>query len=256
MPIRLKKPRWVEYEAGFWRERRGMHGLRQKTRQNHLRGGAVEYHDRPRHFILHGESACQLEGREPSCLTWEHCCRSERIRAEPIWEITGQRMLPMKCFGFVFLLQTICCQPAPQSAQSSWGFVSRERVGRTGRVDSLYGENAAKALIGETRQKAYEVNYRCLEINYGETVDFQLRRQQVLLCPQTVDYLYSRFTPTTVRYPKGSRPELERVVAEVTKSCVSDRDKAIALMRYCRDLYKKREGIDFANISTAEPRSN
>ncbi len=107
------------------------------------------------------------------------------------------------------------------------------------------GRDAWKRLVGENRQEAYRLNFRQLGINYGDTVDFQLRQEQVLLCPQTVDFLYGQFTPTTVRYQKGSRPELEKVVARVTAGCKTEREKVLALMRFCRDLYKKREGIPF-----------
>ena len=108
------------------------------------------------------------------------------------------------------------------------------------------GKDAWKMLVGEKRQKVYNVNDKCMEVNYDESVDFQLRRQQVILCPQTAEYLYTQFTPTKVRYQKGSRPQLEKTVAEVTEGCHSDREKALALMRFCRDLYKKREGIEFS----------
>ena len=108
------------------------------------------------------------------------------------------------------------------------------------------GKDAWKMVVGEDRQRVYRVNYKQLGINYDESVEFQLRRRQVILCPQTAEFLYARFTPTKVRYQKGTRPTLEKVVAEVTEGCRSDREKVLALMRFCRDLYKKREGIDFS----------
>jgi len=101
------------------------------------------------------------------------------------------------------------------------------------------GERAAEAIVGKIRQQAYLFNYRQLEANYGENVEFQLRREQVILCPQTVDFLYSKFTPLKVRYRPGSRPALEKVVNDVTAGCTTDREKALALMRFCRDLYKR-----------------
>lgn len=101
------------------------------------------------------------------------------------------------------------------------------------------GERAAEAIVGKRRQEAYLFNYKQLEANYGENVEFQLRREQVILCPQTVDFLYSKFTPLKVRYRPGSRPVLEKVVREAAAGCTSDREKALALMRFCRDLYKR-----------------
>jgi hypothetical protein len=37
----------------------------------------------------------------------------------------------------------------------------------------------------------------------------------VKLCAETADYLYTKFTPTVVRYRRGSRPVLEALLAEV-----------------------------------------
>ena len=102
------------------------------------------------------------------------------------------------------------------------------------------GKQAAEAIVGEDRKKAYLLNYEQLGINYGENVDFQLRREQVILCPDTVDFLYSEFTPTAVSYQRGSRPVLEQVVNETTAGCTNDRERMLALMRFCRDLYKKQ----------------
>lgn len=100
------------------------------------------------------------------------------------------------------------------------------------------GVEAANRIVGKDRRAAYLHNYRQLDINYAGAVEFQLRKQQVILCPQTVDLIYSEFTLLTVRYEKGTRPELERVVAKVTAGCETDREEILALMRFCRDLHK------------------
>lgn len=102
------------------------------------------------------------------------------------------------------------------------------------------GKKAVKQITGENRKKAYLLNYNQLKINYGENVEFQLRREQVILCPQTVDFLYSEFTPTLVKYKKGTRPELEKVVSNITVESDAELEKALAIMRFCRDLYKKK----------------
>ena len=109
------------------------------------------------------------------------------------------------------------------------------------------GEHAYKMVVGPKRQEAYRLNYEQLGINYGDNVDFQLRQEQVILSPQTAEFLYSEFTPTEIRYKKGSRPSLEKAVDRVTAGCKTDREKMLALMRFCRDLYKKRKGIPFTN---------
>jgi len=106
-------------------------------------------------------------------------------------------------------------------------------------LEAYSGKQAADRIVGEDRRAAYLYNYRQLDINYGGGVEFQLRARQAILCPQTAEFLYSEFTPTTVRYQKGSRPRLEAVAAEATAGCASQADKALAIMRLCRDLYKQ-----------------
>ena len=101
------------------------------------------------------------------------------------------------------------------------------------------GKAAVSRINGEWRKKAYIFNYEQLAANYGEGVEFQLRQEQVILCPQTVDFLYSDFTPMDIKYVKGSRPELEKVVETATVNCKTNQEKALALMRYCRDLKDK-----------------
>jgi transglutaminase-like putative cysteine protease len=108
------------------------------------------------------------------------------------------------------------------------------------------GKEACEVIVGSDRQKAYLLNYEQLQINYGESVDFQLRKEQAILCPQTVDFLYSKFTSTTVTYQKGSHPFLEEVVDGITSNCKNNREKALRLMRFCRDLYKKDITKDFS----------
>ena len=117
------------------------------------------------------------------------------------------------------------------------GLYEGERASAWDGLKAYTGEDAHTAIVGEERKKAYLLNFSQMQANYGDNVDFQLRAEQVILCPQTVDFLYGGFTPLTVRYQKGSRPQLERVVADHTAGCKSESAKALALMRYCRDLY-------------------
>ena len=99
------------------------------------------------------------------------------------------------------------------------------------------GLNAAARIVGDWRVKAFCLNYEQLAVNYGENVDFQLRKRQILLTPQTADFLYQKYIPVP-RDAQGSRPELEKVVAQATVGCRTTEDKVLALMRYCRDLKK------------------
>ena len=72
---------------------------------------------------------------------------------------------------------------------------------------------------------------------YGEKggVDVEIIDGQLGLCAKTADYLYSDFTPLAVPYVRGSRPLLEQTVAEVVKPRMGEREKALAIMRRCRD---------------------
>ncbi|MCY3784079.1 MAG: hypothetical protein OXG79_09870 [Chloroflexi bacterium] len=99
------------------------------------------------------------------------------------------------------------------------------------------GLAAAERIVGSDRRAAYIVNYNQLDVNYTGTVDFQLRRELVLLCPQTADFLYRTYTPERTAYVAGSRPELEDVVRRATRGAETPADKALALMRFCRDAH-------------------
>lgn len=72
---------------------------------------------------------------------------------------------------------------------------------------------------------------------YGEDggVDIEIIEGQLGLCARTADFIYSRFTPLQTRYARGSRPLLEQTVAEVLKPGMTGREKALAIMRRCRD---------------------
>jgi hypothetical protein len=108
------------------------------------------------------------------------------------------------------------------------------------------GKAAAGRIVGEDRRTAYLLNYRQLCLNYGDAVEFQLRQEQVILCPQTLAFLYDGFTPLRVRYVRGSRPRLERVAVAATAGCRSGQNKALALMRLCRDLHRQAPNADFS----------
>ena len=165
----------------------------------------------------------------------------------------SRNALPFGLLLAVAVVAGMCVRSlAGQKPTAAPTLADMERLYRGDKVTTLEGlapytgKDAYKMLVGPKRQEAYQLNYEQLGINYGEAVDFQTRREQVILCPQTAALLYTQFTPTKVRYEKGTRPKLEEVVAQATKDCKTDREKALALMRFCRDLYKKREGIPFS----------
>ena len=73
---------------------------------------------------------------------------------------------------------------------------------------------------------------------YGEDggVDVQIIAGQLALTPETREYIYEGdFTPREIPYVPGSRPLLEEALNEVVKPGMSDQEKALAIMRRCRD---------------------
>lgn len=72
---------------------------------------------------------------------------------------------------------------------------------------------------------------------YGEHggVDVEVIEEMVILDDRTVEYLYGEHTPLELAYEPGSRPLLEAVVAGTILEDMSDRQKALALMRRVRD---------------------
>jgi len=64
-------------------------------------------------------------------------------------------------------------------------------------------------------------------------------RQMIRLCPETVGYLYTHYTPTELRYERGSRPELEQYVRAATAGCRTDEDKIAGIVRFCAKLQER-----------------
>lgn len=73
---------------------------------------------------------------------------------------------------------------------------------------------------------------------YGDKmdcVDTQIVQSQIIVNAKTAKYLYSEFTPLKIQYQKGSRPELEKLLASILKPDMTDKEKFLAIMRRCRD---------------------
>jgi hypothetical protein len=104
-------------------------------------------------------------------------------------------------------------------------------------LQAYTGLAAAERIVGKQRRATYIVNFNQMDVNYSGAVEYQLRRQLVLLCPQTVNFLYGSFSPECTSYRTGSRPELEHTVRRVTEGAGSVIQKAMALMRFCGELY-------------------
>jgi hypothetical protein len=72
---------------------------------------------------------------------------------------------------------------------------------------------------------------------YGEDggADVQIIDGQLILCDKTVKYIYNSFTPLELKYVRGSRPMLEKLLDKLLEPGMSDREKALAIMRQGRD---------------------
>ena len=72
---------------------------------------------------------------------------------------------------------------------------------------------------------------------YGEEggVDVEVLENFLLLNGKSAEYIYSEFTPLVSKYIPGTRPLLENVLSEIMEPDMSDREKALTIMRRCRD---------------------
>ena len=102
-------------------------------------------------------------------------------------------------------------------------------------IKDYQGLNILNVLKTDDEKWAYTMNWEQLHINYGDNVEWQRLKEQIVLCPETRDYLYSE--PGPVRYEKGSRPVLENEVGRVIAGCKTDREKILAILAFIRDLY-------------------
>ena len=122
-------------------------------------------------------------------------------------------------------------------------FTGETVTDRAGLVDYT-GMRAAAHICGEWRRRAYICNHEQLSVNYSENVEFELRREQVILTPQTAGFLYGPEGVPKPRYVKGSRPVLEAVVEKAIAGKTTQQEQALALMRFCRDLKKRPNRAD------------
>ena len=66
----------------------------------------------------------------------------------------------------------------------------------------------------------------------GEIDYDQPARQMIRLTPETAKYLYSEYTPLETHYEPGTRPKLERFVEMVASKRKTDREKALAVLKW------------------------
>ncbi|HUW85108.1 MAG TPA: hypothetical protein VMZ31_20185 [Phycisphaerae bacterium] len=103
--------------------------------------------------------------------------------------------------------------------------------------EAFLGLNQTKLMDDPLTRRGCELWLERVLGFYGENggVDVEVIDGQLALTAKTVDYLYSDFTPTSMHYVPGSRPMLETIVSRHVTDSMSDREKALALMRRVRD---------------------
>ena len=99
------------------------------------------------------------------------------------------------------------------------------------------GANQAALIDDPLTRKGFELWYRRVLRFCGATggVDVEVIANELILNDKTAEYIYSGFTTDEIRYVPGSRPMLEAVVAGTVTQGMRNREKAVALMRRCRD---------------------
>jgi len=100
------------------------------------------------------------------------------------------------------------------------------------------GFNQAALMPDPLTRKGVELWLERVLGYYGEDggVDVQIIAGQLALTEETREYIYEDdFTPGEIPYVPGSRPLLEETAAEVLKPEMADQEKALAIMRRCRD---------------------
>lgn len=118
-------------------------------------------------------------------------------------------------------------------------------------IEDYKGKNIIHRVKSDTLKKLWEVKWELMYRNFGNNVDYQRMHDEILYCPETRDYLYSS-PPPAPRYERGTRPILEQVVEQVTSGLSTDREKALALMVYTKDLKIKSGNRDYFYGGTEE----
>ena len=120
----------------------------------------------------------------------------------------------------------------------------KNKVGEMVNIEEYTGLNILRQLKTREQRDVFKGNYDAMRANYGENVDARLLDEQILMCDETYPVLYA--VPSPVRYIKGSRPWLENYLSPIAESGKSETEKALAVMRICRDSYKTiRPGLWF-----------
>lgn len=80
------------------------------------------------------------------------------------------------------------------------------------------------------------------------SVDRVLSQRMIRLDAATADYLYGSYTPTTLRYRPGSRPELERFLGEATAGASAPEDMVDGIARWCAAIAEAADDLSLDDL--------
>ena len=118
-------------------------------------------------------------------------------------------------------------------------------------IENYKGKNIIDRLESDTLKELFRVLWEGQLLTFGDNVDFQRMHDEILYCDATHDYLYNS-APPAPRYQRGTRPILEKIVDETIAGLTTDREKALALLAYVRDVKIKSGNRDYFYGGTEE----
>ena len=75
-----------------------------------------------------------------------------------------------------------------------------------------------------------------------------LSQRMLRLHAATADYLYTSYTPTTLCYQTGSRPELERFLVEATAGATNPEEIVDGIARWCADIAQAADDLSLDDL--------
>ena len=80
------------------------------------------------------------------------------------------------------------------------------------------------------------------------SVDRVLAQRMIRLGPATAEFLYASYTPTTLRYRPGSRPELERLLGEATAGATTPEALVDGIARWCAAVASAADDVSLDDL--------
>ncbi len=94
---------------------------------------------------------------------------------------------------------------------------------------------------------AYETVYRN-DPHASETVDLRIQENMILLCSDTVHYLYEEYTPTRSLYERASLPDLEAYAEEAIGSWKTEEEQVASIAAFTSGLAVEAEDEELEEL--------